>query len=231
MPLEKVYENSEKDIDIKEEKENKIEKINKEIEKVNKLIDISDKKLKEIKKDIYLTYDDIMGKDNLSNFIAVKSNDGTGPDIKILNEDDLLNNNLVANDFEENFISNLNKSLTMKYNPINNYVNNDVNPIFYENNTNVNKDIIHINNNNENREIMNINNRSSNMLQSQNPIELFLISAENQSSMVNYINNYNCFNNECNPFINKNNGEFFLNKNIRKDSDFSFVNRIPYYQG
>ena len=89
MPLEKVNENSEKDIDIKEEKENKIEKINKEIEKVNKLIDISDKKLKEIMKDIYLTYDDIMGKDNLSNFIAVKSNDETGPDIKILNEDDL----------------------------------------------------------------------------------------------------------------------------------------------
>ena len=231
MPLEKVNENSEKDIDIKEEKENKIEKINKEIEKVNKSIDISDKKLKEIKKDIYLTYDDIMGKDNLSNFIAVKSNDETGPDIKILNEDDLVNNNLVANDFEENFISNLNKSLTMKYNPINNYVNNHVNPIFYENNTNENKDIIHINNNNENREIMNINNRSSNMLKSQNPIELFLISPENQSSMVNYINIYNCFNNECNPFINKNNGEFFLNKNIRKDSDFSFVNRIPFYQG
>ena len=231
MPLEKVNENSEKDIDIKEEKENKIEKINKEIEKVNKLIDISDKKLKEIKKDIYLTYDDIMGKDNLSNFIAVKSNDGTGPDIKILNEDDLVNNNLFANDFEENFISNLNKSLTMKYNPINNYVNNDINPIFYENNINENKDIIHINNNNENRELMNINNRSSNMLQSQNPIELFLISPENQSSMVNYINNYNCFNNDSNPFINKNNGEFFLNKNIRKDSDFSFVNRIPFYQG
>ena len=74
IPLEKVNERSEKDIDIKEEKENKIDKINKEIEKVNQLIDISDKKLKEIKKDIYLTYDDIMGKDNFSNFIAVKSN-------------------------------------------------------------------------------------------------------------------------------------------------------------
>ena len=192
--LEKVNEKNEKDIDAVEEKENKIDKINKEIEKVNKLIDISDKKLKEIKKDIYLTYDDIMGKDNLSNFIAVKSNDEAGPNIKILNEDDLANNNIVANDFEENFIPNLNKSFTMKFNPINNYVNNEINPILYENNINENKDIIHINNNNnENRDIMNINNRPLNMLQSQNPIELFLISPENQSSMVNYINNYNCF--------------------------------------
>ena len=229
MPLEKINEDNEKDFDIKKDKENKINKINKEIEKVNKLIKISDKKLKEIKKDIYLTYDDIIGKDNLSNFIAVKSNDETGPDIKILNEDDLINNNLVPNDFEENFISNLNKSFTMKYNPI----NNEINPILYENNNNENKDndIIHINNNNENKDIMNIINKSSNLPQNQNQIELFFISPENQTSIVNYINNSNCFNNDFNPFINKNNGEIFLNKNIRKDSDFSFINKIPFYHG
>ena len=100
--------NNEKDIDIKEDNENKINKINKEIEKVNKLINISDKKLKEIKKELLLTYDDIIGKENSSNFIAVKSNNESGPDIKILNEDDLVNNNLVGNDLEENFFSNLN---------------------------------------------------------------------------------------------------------------------------
>ena len=204
MQLELLNEDNEKNINIniKEDNKNKINKINKEKEKINKLINISDKKLNEIKKDIYLTYDDIIGKGNLSNFIAVKSNDETRPDIKILNENDLVNNNLFSNFFEDNFISNFNESFTMKYNPINNNINNEMNSMSYENN------------NNENKNIMNINNKSSNLLQSQNPIELFLISPENRPSMVNYINNYNCFNNDLNPFINKNKGECLLNKNI-----------------
>ena len=151
------------------------------------------------------------------NYIAVKSNEETLPDIKVLNEDefpDFENKDLDINSFEENILSKMNNQ-PIKNNTINNYFFNEVNPIFEEKN-------------NENNNFMNpyykfLNNmKSNNTLQNEKPIDLFLISQENQLSNININNNIN---NEFNPFS-YNNFDFYLNNNKGRESDFTSINNF-----
>ena len=94
-----IEEENKKSIDINEYNENRIKlnSIKEEIDFVSRLQNILNTKIKKINKDIFLTYDDIIGKDNLFNYIAIKSNDGKGTDIEILNEDKTLENNNINN--------------------------------------------------------------------------------------------------------------------------------------
>lgn len=153
-----------------------MDSINKEIELVDKFKKILDNKNNEINKDIFLTYDDILRKDNLSKFIAVKSNNGIISDFKILNEDDFTNNN--TNNFEENTIFNFSKIFSIKNNPINNYKKHEIGPTFYERNK-------------QNKDIMNINcNKSLNLIKYQNPFELDFISSERGNTVFEKNSNF-----------------------------------------
>ena len=173
--LQLIEEENKKNIDIKEDSENrnKMNGIKEEIRWVKKLQNILDKKIKGINKDIFLTYDDIITKDNLSNYIAVKSNDGIASDIKILSEDNFVNNILDTNDFQENSIYNFNKSFSNKNNNINNDINNENNPTLYEQ-INHNKEIMNKNNK---------NNKSLNLMKSQNPFEFHFIYPDKQDTV------------------------------------------------
>ena len=153
-----------------------MDSINKEIELVDKFQNILDKKNNEINKDIFLTYDDIIRNDNLSKYIAVKSNNGIISNFKILNEDDFTNSNI--NDFEENSIFNFSKIFSIKNNPINNYKKHQISPIFYEGNK-------------QNKDIMNINyNKSLNLIKNQNPFELDFISSKRINTIFEKNTNY-----------------------------------------
>lgn len=153
-----------------------MDSINKEIELVDKFQNILDNKNNEINKDIFLTYDDIIRNDNLSKYIAVKSNNGIISNFKILNEDDFTNSNI--NDFEENSIFNFSKIFSIKNNPINNYKKHQISPIFYEGNK-------------QNKDIMNINyNKSLNLIKNQNPFELDFISSKRINTIFEKNTNY-----------------------------------------
>ena len=188
---------------------------------VNKLINLTENNLKKKNKKIYLTYDDILGMDkyNNYNYIAVKSNEETSPEIKVLNEDDLPeydNKYIDINNFEENYLSKIN-SLSFKNNPTNNYFFNEFNPFFYGNKEENN---CFINDNNKFQNEIKVNN-----LEKEKPIDLFLISQENQFPSLNVNNNII---NDLNPFR-SNNSDLFLNNAKMKDSDFPFNNAFPNF--
>ena len=108
----KNLENNE-NIDIKDNKEKKINLIQAEIKKVEKLIAKEEDNLNKMNKNIFLTYDDIKGGDKYHNYIALKSNGETNPDIIILNEDDLEDNKLDINHIKENIFINNNKNINL----------------------------------------------------------------------------------------------------------------------
>lgn len=177
------------------------------------MINIAENKIKSNENDFFLTYQDILGKDNLYNYIAIKSNGEKNPEIKILNEEDLNSNNFV-----ENNLKNENNYLSWRTDFKNNFRIEELNPIF-----NSKKD--------ENIDLINLNSKPLYPLQNKKPIELFFISQENNPTIVNDINNINSndFNtsNPFNPFINNNSGEFICDNNKEKEVDFTFINNIP----
>ena len=177
-------------IDIKKNNEKKINLINKEIEYVNKLITKIEEKINTENKNVFLTYDDIINGDKDHNYIAVKSKEGTSPDIMVINEDDLENINLDINNLKKSFFSNSNMNINLK-NDITH--NNYLNQFLYKKNQ-------------EDQEIFN-NNNDKNI--NEKPIDLFFISPNEQEPIENNINNDLCsFNNE----DNNNNIEFVYNK-------------------
>ena len=121
-----------------------------EIIYVKHLIKKTNNKIKNLQKNCYLTYDDILSDNNNNqNIILIKANGNTKPNIEII-EDDKVDN------IDENFDINFNLNLN---NEKNNYVNK---------------------NKNFNYDVLNINNQSSsniiNSMKKDNPLELFLIS-------------------------------------------------------
>ena len=135
-----------KQIDV----ENKMKSLEKEIIYVNHLIKKTNSIIKNLQKNCYLTYDDILSDNNNNqNIILIKANGNTKPNIEII-EDDKVDN------IDENFDINFNLNLN---NEKNNYVNK--NKYF-------------------NYDVLNISNQSSsnfiNTIKNDNPLELFLIS-------------------------------------------------------
>ena len=206
----KNFDNNE-NIDIKDNKDKKINLINEEIKKVDKLIIKAEDNLNKINKNLFLTYDDIKGGDKFHNYIALKSNGDANPDIIFLNEDDLKDNNLDISHIKENFFINDNININMKNNIINKSQNNDINQFLYKKSV-------------ENNEIINNINNSLNIksFPNEKPFDFLINSLNNQDSMENNINNSFFINND---YINNNNGEF-KNKYQRKDSELSFINNI-----
>ena len=130
--------------------ENKMKSLEKEIIYVNHLIKKTNSIIKNLQKNCYLTYDDILSDNNNNqNIILIKANGNTKPNIEII-EDDKVDN------IDENFDINFNLNLN---NEKNNYVNK---------------------NKNFNYDVLNISNQSSsnfiNTIKNDNPLELFLIS-------------------------------------------------------
>ena len=124
--------------------------LEKEIIYVNHLIKKTNSIIKNLQKNCYLTYDDILSDNNNNqNIILIKANGNTKPNIEII-EDDKVDN------IDENFDINFNLNLN---NEKNNYVNK---------------------NKNFNYDVLNISNQSSsnfiNSIKNDNPLELFLIS-------------------------------------------------------
>ena len=124
--------------------------LEKEIIYVNHLIKKTNSIIKNLQKNCYLTYDDILSDNNNNqNIILIKANGNTKPNIEII-EDDKVDN------IDENFDINFNLNLN---NEKNNYVNK---------------------NKNFNYDVLNISNQSSsniiNSMKKDNPLELFLIS-------------------------------------------------------
>ena len=125
--------------------------LEKEIIYVNHLIKKTNSIIKNLQKNCYLTYDDILSDNNNNNqnIILIKANGNTKPNIEII-EDDKVDN------IDENFDINFNLNLN---NEKNNYVNK---------------------NKNFNYDVLNISNQSSsniiNSMKNDNPLELFLIS-------------------------------------------------------
>ena len=207
----KNIENNE-NIDIKDNKEKKVNLIQEEIKKVDKLISIAEDNLNKINKNLFLTYDNIKGGDKFHNYIALKSNEETNPDIIILNEDDLKKNYLDINHLNENCFINNNVNINMKKNIINNNLNNDINQMSYKKSQ-------------ENNEIISSINNSLNIksFQNEKPFDFLINSSNNQDSMENNINNSFFINNY---YTNNNNIEFHYNKYKRKDSELSFINNF-----
>ena len=207
-------ENNEK-INIKDNKEKKINLIQAEIKKVEKLIAKEEDNLNKMNKNIFLTYDDIKGGDKYHNYIALKSNGETNPDIIILNEDDLEDNKLDINHIKENIFINNNKNINLNNNIINKNQNIDINQL-------PNKKSI------ENNERINNINNSLNIksFQNEKPFDFCINSSNNQDSLENNINNSFFINND---YKNNNNVEFHYNKYKRKDSndsELSFINNF-----
>ena len=120
-----------------------------EIIYVKHLIKKTNSKIKNLQKNCYLTYDDILSDNNNQNIILIKANGNTKPNIEII-EDDKVDN------IDENFDINFNLNLN---NEKNNYVNK---------NKNFNYDVLNISNQSSSI-LMNSN-------KNDNPLELFLIS-------------------------------------------------------
>ena len=132
------------------DEENKMKSLEEEIIYVKHLIKKTNNKIKNLQKNCYLTYDDILSDNNNNqNIILIKANGNTKPNIEII-EDDKMDN------IDENFDINFNLNLN---NEKNNYVNK---------------------NKNFNYDVLNISNQSSsnfiNTIKNDNPLELFLIS-------------------------------------------------------
>ena len=162
-----------------------------------------------------MTYQDIIGKNNSYNYIAVKSICEKEPDIKILNEEELEKSNLLMNNFEKKILQNENNNnMSLKKDIINNFLIPELNPIINCKNK-------------ENINLININNQSFNTLQNKNTIELFSFSRGKNPFLVNNLNSINHDSCPSNPFININSGEFHYNLNKEREYDFSFNNYIP----
>ena len=132
------------------DEENKMKSLEEEIIYVKHLIKKTNNKIKNLQKNCYLTYDDILSDNNNNqNIILIKANGNTKPNIEII-EDDKVDN------IDENFDINFNLNLN---NEKNNYVNK---------NKNVNYDVLNISNQSSSNFI--------NSIKNDNPLELFLIS-------------------------------------------------------
>ena len=123
--------------------------LEKEIIYINHLIKKTNSIIKNLQKNCYLTYDDILSDNNNQNIILIKANGNTKPNIEII-EDDKVDN------IDENFDINFNLNLN---NEKNNYVNK---------NKNFNYDVLNISNQSSSNII--------NSMKNDNPLELFLIS-------------------------------------------------------
>ena len=132
--------------------EEQIKLIEKEIAYIKSLINKTNAKIKKIKENLYLTYDDLIQNDITKNIIVIKTKNDIKPNIKIVSE----SQECFPENNEEYFEPNVSFNLT---NDMNNHQNEYIA---------------------DNYEIWNITNQSSNMymdkIKNENPIELFLIS-------------------------------------------------------
>ena len=87
------------------DEENKMKSLEEEIIYVKHLIKKTNSKIKNLQKNCYLTYDDILSDNNNQNIILIKANGNTKPNIEII-EDDKVDN--IDENFDLNFNLNLN---------------------------------------------------------------------------------------------------------------------------
>ena len=132
--------------------EEQIKLIEKEIAYIKSLINKTNAKIKKIKDNLYLTYDDLIQNDITKNIIVIKTKNDIKPNIKIVSE----SQECFPENNEEYFDPNISFNIS---NDINNHQNEYIA---------------------DNYEIWNITNQSSNMymdkIKNESPIELFLIS-------------------------------------------------------
>ena len=132
--------------------EEQIKLIEKEIAYIKSLINKTNAKIKKIKENLYLTYDDLIQNDITKNIIVIKTKNDIKPNIKIVSE----SQECSPENNEEYFDPNISFNIT---NDMNNHQNEYIA---------------------DNYEIWNITNQSSNMymdkIKNESPIELFLIS-------------------------------------------------------
>ena len=132
--------------------EEQIKLIEKEIAYIKSLIYKTNAKIKKIKENLYLTYDDLIQNDITKNIIVIKTKNDIKPNIKIVSE----SQECSPENNEEYFDPNISFNIS---NEINNHQNEYIA---------------------DNYEIWNITNQSSNMymdkIKNESPIELFLIS-------------------------------------------------------
>ena len=132
--------------------EEQIKLIEKEIAYIRSLIYKTNAKIKELKNNLYLTYDDLIANDITKNIIVIKTKNDNKPNIKIVSEAQ----ECTPENNEEYFEPNVSFNLT---NDMNNHQNEYIT---------------------DNYDVWNITNQSSNLYMdkiiNENPIELFLIS-------------------------------------------------------
>ena len=132
--------------------EEQIKLIEKEIAYIKSLINKTNAKIKKIKENLYLTYDDLIQNDITKNIIVIKTKNDIKPNIKIVSE----SREYFPENNEEYFDPNISFNIS---NDMNNHQNEYIA---------------------DNYEIWNITNQSSNMymdkIKNESPIELFLIS-------------------------------------------------------
>ena len=132
--------------------EEQIKLIEKEIAYIKSLINKTNAKIKKIKENLYLTYDDLIQNDITKNIIVIKTKNDIKPNIKIVSE----SQECSPENNEEFFDPNISFNIS---NEMNNHQNEYIA---------------------DNYEIWNITNQSSNMymdkIKNESPIELFLIS-------------------------------------------------------
>ena len=132
--------------------EEQIKLIEKEIAYIKSLIYKTNAKIKKIKENLYLTYDDLIQNDITKNIIVIKTKNDIKPNIKIVSE----SQECFPENNEEYFDPNISFNIS---NDMNNHQNEYIT---------------------DNYEIWNITNQSSNMymdkIKNESPIELFLIS-------------------------------------------------------
>ena len=132
--------------------EEQIKLIEKEIAYIKSLIYKTNAKIKKIKENLYLTYDDLIQNDITKNIIVIKAKNDIKPNIKIVSE----SQECFPENNEEYFDPNISFNIS---NDMNNHQNEYIA---------------------DNYEIWNITNQSSNMymdkIKNESPIELFLIS-------------------------------------------------------
>ena len=132
--------------------EEQIKLIEKEIAYIKSLINKTNAKIKKIKENLYLTYDDLVQNDITKNIIVIKTKNDIKPNIKIVSE----SQECFPENNEEYFDPNISFNIS---NDMNNHQNEYIA---------------------DNYEIWNITNQSSNMymdkIKNESPIELFLIS-------------------------------------------------------
>lgn len=87
--------------------EEQIKSIEKEIDYIKSLINKTNTKIKKYKKNLYLTYDDIISNDTNNNLIAIKTKGNIKPNIKILAESEECKNESNDDNFSPNFSFNI----------------------------------------------------------------------------------------------------------------------------